>query len=224
MEDGGGIGSREVDTADRHSIDAEHGVEEDRRAVADAGDDADEADHVEPAREPAPPGAAELGGPPVGATCGRHRRRELGHRDRHEQDERTEDRPAERDPRGSAGRPGEREVREDACEDRDDRERDREVREAAPGARELLPVAHLSQPPDVVLDLLLSPCHYPLLSAPLGGASVIHSTANFNAAPLGPRPRLPPGRQIESTPRARTTNGRASAETGVRATRSVRPA
>ena len=177
MENGGGIGSREVDAADRHSVNAEYRVEEDRRPVADPGDDADEADHVEPACEPAPAGAAELGRPPVGSAGGRHRRGELGHRDRHEQDERAEDRPAERDPCGPAGGPSKREVRKDAREDRDDRERDREIREAAPGAGELLPVAQLRELTDVVLDLLLSPCHHPLLSRVTDGALTRRSVA-----------------------------------------------
>jgi hypothetical protein len=184
VEDRRGIRRREVDAADRHAVDAEHGVEEDRRAVADAGDDADQADHVEPAGKPAPAGAAKLCRPPVGTTGRREGRSELGHREPHQQDEPAEDRPAERNPRWTAGGPGEREVREDAGEDRDDRERDREVREPAPGADELLSVAELRQSLDVLVDFLLSPGHRPLLSAyrpAVGAASVNQSRPNFNA-------------------------------------------
>ena len=141
----------EVDPEDVDAVDAERDVEEDRRAVADRGDDADQADDVEPARHPAPARAAELRRPPVGPARGRERRGQLGHRDRHQQDEGADDRPADRDRDRAAVVPGQPEGGQGPGEDRDDRERDREVGEAAPGARELLLVAELGELPLVLV-------------------------------------------------------------------------
>ena len=170
VEDRRRVSGREVDAPDVHAVDGEHGIQEDRRAVADAGDDSDEADHVEPAGEPAPARPAELRRPPVRTARSRVRRGQLGHREADEQDEPAEDRPAERDARGPAGRPREREVREDPGEDRDDRERDCKVGETAPRPCQLLSVTQLGEPLFVASDVLPL-CHCPSLL--VVGASVI---------------------------------------------------
>ena len=54
------VGRREVDPDHVHAVQAEHGLKEERSAVADAGHDPDQTDDVEPAGDPAPPWAREL--------------------------------------------------------------------------------------------------------------------------------------------------------------------
>ena len=139
------LGVAEVDAEDVQAVEPERRVEEDRGAVSHRRDDADQADDVEPAGHPAPALAAEVVRPPVGAARGRVLRGQLGHRERHHQDEEAEHRPADRGRDRSAVLPRERERRKRPREDRDDRERDREVREAGPGAGELLLVAQLME-------------------------------------------------------------------------------
>ena len=145
VQDRGRVGGGEVDAEHVQPVEGEDRLEEERRAVADAGDDPDEADDVEPAGDPAPAGAAELGRPPVGAARGRERGRQLRHRERDQQHEGAQDRPADRDRDRPAGVPREPEVREAPGQNRDDRERDREVGEAAPAAVELLLVAEVGE-------------------------------------------------------------------------------
>jgi hypothetical protein len=144
-------GVAEVDAKDVEPVELQQGEEERRRAVAHRGDDAEQADDVEPAREPAPAGTAEPCRPPVGSARGREGRRELGHRKGHEQHEGADDRPAEGRRDRAAGIPRLAEGRERPGQDGDDRERDREVREAAPGADQLLLVTKLGEPMLVTL-------------------------------------------------------------------------
>jgi hypothetical protein len=182
MKNGGGVAGGEVDAPHLQPVETEQCIEEDRRAVADPGDDADETDHVEPAGEPTPAFAPERGRPPVGAARGRVGGGQLSHRERDQQDECAEDWPADRDCRGPAGGPCKGEVREAAGEDRDDRERDREVGEAAPGACELLLVAELSEALLVVTTVRMNLCHR-LLLVPRGWAA---ASLSQSAAPSQP--------------------------------------
>src|SRR5262249_36639350 len=55
----------EVDPEDVHFVEAEDDVEENRSTVVDRGDNRDQADQVEPTREPSPYRAAEPSGEPV---------------------------------------------------------------------------------------------------------------------------------------------------------------
>ncbi len=125
----------------------------DREPVADGSDDSDQAEQVEPTREPAPRGAAELRRPVVETTCGRIGRGDLGHREHDEDRERADDHPSPGD--GDRLAPLEREIerRQAAREDRDDREADREVPERAHRAKQLLRVAKPVQGPLVVCQM-----------------------------------------------------------------------
>ena len=128
-----------------HVEEAEQVVDELRADVVHRGDDRDEADQVEPAGEPTPPGAAELRGPVVDPARRRHRGGELGHRERDAQDQDGDHRPADRDRDRTAVVERLAVGREAAGEHADDRERDREVGEAAPAAIQLLLVAKLGE-------------------------------------------------------------------------------
>ena len=125
---------------------AEGDVHERGAAVVDRGGDRDEADEVEPAGEPAPRRAAELGRPPVDAAGRRVGRDELGHAEADDQDRDRDQRPAPGDRDRAAVVPRLAVGREAPGQDRDDRERDREVLKAAPAAVELLLVAQLGEP------------------------------------------------------------------------------
>ena len=125
---------------------AEGDVHERGAAVVDRGGDRDEPDEVEPAGEPAPGGAAELGRPPVDAARGRIGRHELGHAEADDQDGDRDQRPAPGDRDRPAVVPRLPVGGEAPGQDRDDRERDREVLKAAPAAVELLLVAELGEP------------------------------------------------------------------------------
>ena len=82
---------------------------------------------------------------------------QLGHRERDQQDQPADDRPAPRDRDRPAVVPRLPVGGEAAREDRDDRERDREVREPAPRSLQVLLVAELREPPFVVALLLRRP-------------------------------------------------------------------
>src|SRR5664279_5611963 len=120
-------------------------LQEGGRGVVDGRDDGDQPNQVEPAREPAPTGAAELGGPVVDAAGGGERRRELRHREGDGEDQQADHRPADRDRDRTAVVEGHPVGRKAAREYRDDREGDREVGESAPAALELLLVAELCE-------------------------------------------------------------------------------
>ena len=127
------------------AVQAEQVHQEGRRDVHHGGHHRDQADQVEPAREPAPAGAAQPECPVVDAAGRRVCGRELGHREGDEQDQHADQRPRDRD----RDRPAVLEClavgREAAGEDADDRERDREVREPAPTPVQLLFVAELRE-------------------------------------------------------------------------------
>ncbi len=170
-------GVAEVDAEDVDPVEAEQRVEEARRPVGHRGDDADQADDVEPAGEPAPARAAEPRGPPVWPAGGGKGRRQLRHRQGDQQDERADHWPADRRPDRAAVEPGLAEAGEGACEDGDDRERDREVGESTPAARKLLPVAHLVEPALVLGNRLIA-CRELLDGAsPLPSPSVTSGTS-----------------------------------------------
>ena len=124
-------------------VEPQQEVQERRADVVHRGHDGDQADQVEPAREPAPACPAELGGPVVDSARRGHRRGELGHREGHHQDQHADQRPGDRDRDRSAVLQGLPVRREAPGEHRDDRERDREVGETAPSAVQLLLVAKL---------------------------------------------------------------------------------
>ena len=128
--------------------------DEGRRAVVDRRGHGDLADQVEPAREPAPPRAAELGGPVVEAAGRRHRRGDLRHRERDDGAEAADQQPAPRDGDRPAVVERDEIGRQAAREDRDDREGDREVAEAAHGPIELLGVAEFVQELLVLVQLM----------------------------------------------------------------------
>ena len=98
---------------------ADRGVEEERRTVDDRGDDAQQADQVEPPRVEAGARSAELRGPPVDAGRGRVGGDELRHAEADEHDEGREDQPAPRDRDRAAVVPAGTEGREAAGQDRD---------------------------------------------------------------------------------------------------------
>ena len=135
----------EVQPQDVDVVEPQDHTEELPGEVVDRREDRDEAEQVEPARDPAPPGAAELRRPPVDATRRRVGGRQLGHAEGDDEDEGRDDRPAPRDGDRAAVVPRLVVGREAAREDRDDREADREVLEAAPAPVELLLVAHLGK-------------------------------------------------------------------------------
>src|SRR5262249_48597732 len=126
---------------------------EGREAVADRRCDGDLADQVEPTGGPAPARAAELGGPVVEAARRRERRGDLGHRERDDGGEETDQQPAPRDRDRAAALEGDVVRGEAAREDRDDREADREVLEATHRTEELLGVAQPMQSPLVLRQL-----------------------------------------------------------------------
>ncbi len=137
-----GVGQEHVALAERVAEPQVHQRrDERRRAEVDGRGDGDLADEVEPAREPAPAGAAEPRRPVVEAARGRVGRGDLAHRERDEDAEAADDEPAPGD--GHRAAPADRDVvrRETAGEDGDDGERDGEVREPAPSAQELLGIA-----------------------------------------------------------------------------------
>ena len=121
----------EVDAEHVHVVEAEDHREELPGEVVHRGEDRDQPEQVEPAGEPAPHRAAELGRPPVDAARGRERGDELGHAQRDDEDEGRDDRPAPRDRDRTAVVPRLVVGREAAGQDRDDRERDAEVLEPA---------------------------------------------------------------------------------------------
>ena len=127
-------------------VKGEDRVQERRGAVVDRGGDCDEAEQVEPTREPRPAHAAEAVRPVVDAARGRVLRSELGHRKPDEEDKEADQRPADRNRNRAAVVPRLSEGREAAAEDADDRERNREVGEPAPTAVELLFVAEGGEP------------------------------------------------------------------------------
>ena len=102
------LGVAEVHEPEVEPVEAEQRVGELRRGVDDRSDHADEADQVEPAGEPAPGLAAEVGRPVVDAARGRVLGDQLGHRERDQQDEPADDRPAPGDRDRTAVVPGER--------------------------------------------------------------------------------------------------------------------
>jgi hypothetical protein len=145
VQDRRGVRRRAVDD-EVEPVQGEHRVQERRGAVVDGGGDGDEAEQVEPTREPRPAHAAEAVRPVVDAARGRVLRSELGHRQPDEEDQEADHRPADRDRDRAAVVPRLSEGREAAAEDADDRERDREVGEPAPTAVELLLVAEGGEP------------------------------------------------------------------------------
>ncbi len=166
---------REIDPEQVQAVERQGRVQERRRGVVDRRGHRHQADQVEPAGEPAPARAAELRRPVVDPARGRHRRRQLGHRERHQQDEAADHRPPDRDRDRTAVQPRLPVGGEAAREDRDDRERDREVGEPAPAAPQLLLVAELGEPLLVAAKRFGSGAHAPssykgLLNAPYARA------------------------------------------------------
>ena len=131
---------------------AEEVIDEKGEPEVDARRHRDLAEQVEPAGDPAPPGAAlaaELGRPVVKAACGGIARAHLRHGQPDQDHHHAHQRPADVDDGRPAVAHAEVEEREAAGKDRDDRERDGEVREAAHAAQQLLRVAHAVQCLDV---------------------------------------------------------------------------
>ena len=131
---------------------------EGREAVADRRGDRDLPDEVEPPREPAPRGRAELRGPVVEPARRREGRRDLGHRERDDRAHQADEQPAPGD--GDRATLAERDVvrRETPREDRDDREADREVLEAAHRPEQLLRVAELVEDLFVLRGVMPAAC------------------------------------------------------------------
>ena len=139
------FGVPEVDAEDLDAVKAEHDVQERGRRVDDRGDDADQADQVEPAREPAPHGAAQARCPPVDPAGRRVLGDDLRDTEADDQDRDRDQDPAPGDRDRAAVVPRLPIGRKAAGEDRDDRERDREVGERAPGSLQVLAIAHLRE-------------------------------------------------------------------------------
>ena len=139
------LGVAEVHEAEVQAVEAEEHVHELGARVVHRGHHAHEPDEVEPAGEPAPGLAAQLGGPPVDAAGGGIAGHQLGHREGHQQDQPADDRPAPADRDRAAAVPGHEVAREASGEYRDDREGDGEVGEAAPTALEGLRIAELCE-------------------------------------------------------------------------------
>ena len=178
----------------RH-VHAEHAgenqvAEEEVDAEIDRGDDEEEAEHVEPRRNPAPAASAEDRGPMVEAAGGRIGRRDLSERRGNDHREYAADEPANRDGEGPARGKRYGEGGDAASEDADDRERDREVREAFHAPVEFLRVAHAVQDFDVLLLLLfgvtaLCVAHLTFpLSSSLGSAAMAPRRSRTNVPQL----------------------------------------
>lgn len=120
-------------------------VRERRAAVTDRRDHGPEPDEVEPAGVVPRLRPTQRRGPPVDAARGRIGRDQFGQTQPDDQDERRNQRPADRDRDRTAVVPCLPERGETPSQDRDHRERDREVREPAPVPAQLLGVPEFRQ-------------------------------------------------------------------------------